>query len=303
MTSFKQLSYAVAAKKTLHFRKAAEFCNISQSALSLGITDLERRLGVQIFERDNKKVLVTPIGEQVLKHAEQILLQMEDLMQIGARDQHALSFPLRIGLIPTIAPYLLAKMLPAMQQDYPDFKIGVVEALSQDLVDKVRVGELDAAVLALPYECQGLLSFTFWEERFYWITHKSDPLAQRRSISRKEIEPSKLMLLQEGHCLKTQALDVCKLSKALTASDSYGLSASSLTTLVELVGAGYGSTLVPELALPALRTQHPQIAAVPLDEPPPHRRLAFILRPNYPRLDAIEVLMDICRSALYKDQV
>lgn len=301
MISLKQLSYAVAVRKTLHFRKAAELCNISQSAVSLGLTDLERRLGVQIFERDNKKVLITPIGEQVLEHAEQILLKVEDLMQVGAQDQHALSFPLRIGFIPTIAPYLLAKMLPAMQQDYPDFKMSVDEALSQVLVDEVRSGEIDAAVLALPYDCEGLLSFTFWEENFYWVTHKSDPLSRRKSIGRKEIEPNKLMLLQEGHCLKAQILDVCKLSKEATGVGSF--SASSLTTLVELVAAGYGSTLVPALALPALRTQHPQIKAVRLDEPAPHRRLAFILRPNYPRLDAIEVLMDICRTALSNNEM
>lgn len=294
MISLKQIRYALAVERSLHFKKAAEACSISQSALSTALSEMEKQLGFQIFERDNKKVLVTPLGRQVLEKARAISLQMEDLQKLGEMQKQPLSTPLSIGIIPTIGPYLLPVVLPAIRARYPDLKLTISEAQSHELVDQVRRGEIDTAILALPYACEGLLSFVFWQENFYWITHIDDELAGKQSISALELDTGSLMLLQEGHCLKDHALAACKLPSAAP----HSLSATSLSTLVQLVAGGMGSTLVPEMALPQLVNSNPALARVALDEPGPHRQIAFIVRPNYPMLGNIELLIELLREQL-----
>ena len=169
MLSLKQLKYALAIAQTLHFKKAAELCHISQSALSTALNELEKQLGAQIFERNNKQVLVTPFGEQALQKARDIVLNAEELEYLAAAQSEPLSFPLSIGVIPTICPYLLPKVLPQLKQDYPQAQFTIIEEQSQTLVTMVREGQIDAAILALPYPCDGLLEFDFWEEDFYWV--------------------------------------------------------------------------------------------------------------------------------------
>ena len=172
MISLKQLNYALAVEKNLHFKKAAEACNISQSALSTALSELEKQLDLQIFERDNKKVLVTPIGKEVLQRARKIKLQVDDLEQLAHANKTPLSFPMTIGIIPTIAPFLLPKLFPRLLQEYPQANVSLVEEQSSPLVEMVRSGELDTAIIALPYPCDGLLTLEFWQEDFYWITLK-----------------------------------------------------------------------------------------------------------------------------------
>jgi LysR family hydrogen peroxide-inducible transcriptional activator len=172
MISIKQLVYALTVADTLHFKKAAEKCNISQSALSSALNELEKQIGLQIFERDTKKVLITPVGQQVLQRARSILSQVEDLQHFAKTQKSPLSFPLTIGLIPTVAPYLLPKLLPLVKRSYSDAQLEIVEAQSHILTDMVRQGELDTAILALPFPCDGLLTLKFWAEDFYWITLK-----------------------------------------------------------------------------------------------------------------------------------
>lgn len=294
MISLKQIHYALAVSRTLHFKKAAEACSISQSALSTALSEMEKQLGFQIFERDNKKVLVTPLGRQVLEKARAISQQVDDLQKLGELQKQPLSTPLSVGIIPTIGPYLLPLILPAIRSRYPNLKLTIAEAQSSELVEQVRRGELDTAILALPYDCEGLLSFSFWEENFYWVTQSASEHADRQRISATELDAGNLMLLQEGHCLKDHALAACKLPRV----DPHSLSATSLSTLVQLVAGGMGSTLVPEMALPQLVDANPALVSVPLDEPGPHRRIAFIVRPNYPMLGNIELLMDLIREQL-----
>jgi len=202
MISIKQLSYALAVEKTLHFKKAAELSNISQSALSTSLNEFEKQLGLQVFERDSKKVLVTPVGKQVLDHARKILLQVEYLQHLADSQKNPLSFPLTIGVIPTICPYLLPKILPVLHQRYPQSQLNIIEDQSHVLVEMVRRGEIDSAILTLPYPCKGLLSMEFWQEDFYWIALKGDMHAQQKKISSNELSHCDLMLLKEGHCLK-----------------------------------------------------------------------------------------------------
>ena len=295
MISLKQLSYALAVGEHLHFRKAAEACHVSQSALSSALSELERQLGVQLFERDNKKVLITPEGEQLLARARAILLDVDGLTQLAHSRQGPLRFPMSVGFIPTICPYLLPRLLPRLHDTYPDFQLSVVEEQSAELVNRVRNGEIDTAVLALPYDHEGLLSFEFWEEDFYWVAHSSQVKSGLREVASKELEQAKLMLLKEGHCLKEHILDACKLGEQ-TANQGFG--ATSLNTLVQMVTGKLGTTLVPAMALDSLLGHHPELSAVHLKEPGPHRRIAFIVRPNYARLEDVRRLMALCRSAL-----
>jgi LysR family hydrogen peroxide-inducible transcriptional activator len=295
LISLKQLNYALAVEKTLHFGKAAELCSISQSALSTGINELEKQLGVQIFERDNKQVLVTPLGARLLASARAIKLQVDDLYQLARAQKTPLGYPMSLGVIPTIGPYLLPKVLPAVREQYPDFQLRILEDQSHVLVDKVRNGEIDTAILALPYDIQGLLAFEFWDEDFYWVTHRRDSPEGRTQITSDELRHSRLMLLTDGHCLKDHALAACSLNASDT-DDSFA--STSLTTLIQMVAGHMGTTLVPEMALDQLVTGSPELKAVHLDEPGPHRRIAFITRPNYAGVSSIQLLMKLFREQL-----
>lgn len=295
MISIKQLTYALAVEKTLHFKKAAEQCHVSQSALSTALSELEKQLGLQIFERDNKKVLVTPLGHEVLVRAREILSQVDDLQHLADLQQAPLSFPLTVGVIPTIAPYLLPRLLPLLGEQYPDARLNIVEEQSHVLVDMLRNGEIDSAILALPYPSEGLLSLDFWEEDFYWVALKKDARGKSKGISSEELEHSRLMLLKEGHCLKDHILDACKLPPQVA---NHGFGATSLTTLVQMVLGNLGTTLIPEMALEQLTSQYKELSAVHLNEPGPHRRIAFLIRPNYTRIGAIEALRGVAKEAL-----
>lgn len=299
MISIKQLTYALAVEQSLHFKKAAEACNISQSALSTALNELEKQLEVQIFERDNKRVLVTPIGQEVLRRAEAIIQQVRDLTCLADSQKAPLSYPLSVGLIPTIGPYLLPRILPVLNRDHPAFALTVVEEQSHVLVEKVRAGEIDTAVLALPFPHEGLLAFEFWAEDFYWVAHKSQVKNNQREITSHELDQAKLMLLKDGHCLKEHVLEACKLGEQ---SANHGFGATSLNTLIQMVVGKLGSTLVPAMALESLIEHNDQLSAVHLKEPGPHRRIAFIVRPNYSRLASVEALMQLCRQALESTQ-
>jgi LysR family hydrogen peroxide-inducible transcriptional activator len=295
MISIKQLTYALAVEKTLHFKKAAELSNISQSALSTSLHELEKQLGLQIFERDNKKVLITPVGKQVLDKAREIVLRVEDLQHLADSQKPALSFPLTVGVIPTICPYLLPRVLPILNQRYPQAQLNILEDQSLVLVDMVRRGEIDTAILALPFPSEGLLTMDFWQEDFYWVALKGEKYTQQQEITGTELSKCNLMLLKEGHCLKDHILEACKLPEQAA---NQGFGATSLTTLIQMVLGKLGTTLIPEMAIDSLISQHPALATVHLQEPGPHRRLAFILRPNYTRTSSLEALMGICKEAL-----
>jgi LysR family hydrogen peroxide-inducible transcriptional activator len=293
--SLKQLNYALAVARTRHFKKAAEQCSVSQSALSTAISELESQLGAQLFERDNKKVLVTPVGEQILAKARNIRLELDDLYHIAQQHQSALSYPMSVGVIPTIGPYLLPKVLPAVRSEYPDFRLTIQEEQSRVLVDKVRSGELDTAVLALPYPTDGLHCFEFWSENLYLVTSRHSPLAQCTAVSADQLKEASLLLLRDGHCLKDHALAACRMQPSEL---DRALEGASLYTLIQMVAGQMGSTLVPEMALDQLLAGSAELAAVPLAEEGPHRRIAFITRLNYAGVGDIELLMELFRRQL-----
>ena len=183
MITLKQLHYALAVEQTLHFKKAAEACFVSPSTLSNALTELEQQIGIQIFERDNKKVIVTALGKAVLEKAQTIKIQADDIQKLGQNQDGELSGPLKIGVIPTIGPYLLPVVLPAINRDYPKLQLDIIEDQSDVLVNEVRRGDLDLAILALPFPLNGLLSFSFWQEDFFWLNHIDNIMAENNEIS------------------------------------------------------------------------------------------------------------------------
>ncbi|XQW86421.1 hydrogen peroxide-inducible genes activator [Thalassotalea piscium] len=297
MISLKQLHYALAIEKTLHFKKAAEACNVSQSALSTAIHELEKQLGVTIFERNNKQVLVTNKGQLILSKAKRIKLELDELMQLAKSNMQPFSSAMTIGVIPTIGPYLLPKVLPELRKQYPEFKLKIIEEQSHVLVDMVRNGDIDAAILALPFPIEGLMSFEFWQEDFYWVSHKDECPSQMQEITTEQLKTEKLMLLKEGHCLKDHALAACSLENNKQESD---FDSASLHTLIQMVAGKLGTTLVPQMALDQLIFNESELRAIHLNEPGPHRKISLIIRPNYVRTDEITILKTIFNQELSK---
>ena len=295
MVSLKQLKYAQTVAETLHFKKAANICNISQSALSTAITQLENQLNTTIFERDNKKVLLTPTGKKIIDYAEKILSQINDLKHIADTDNDISKVSLSIGMIPTIAPYILPKFMPIIHKRYPQSKIQIYEEQSHKLVEKVKKGQLDTAILALPYPIDGLLAMEFHQEDFFWILPKHKETIKPKNVNAKSITAHNLMLLQEGHCLKDHIVDVCNFNPS---EHAYSINASSINTLVEMVKSNMGTTLIPEMAIDQLINENSPLTAIHLNETSPHRRIAFIVRPNYTRVVIIDLLINICKEIL-----
>lgn len=295
MISIKQITYALAVEKTLHFKKAADLCNVSQSALSTAINEMEKQLGLMIFERNNKQVLVTSNGELILERAKRVKAELDGLMQVAELDKKPFTNPLTIGVIPTIGPYLLPKVLPEVRKQHPNLKLNIKEDQSHVLVEQVRSGEIDAAIMALPYAIDGLMSFEFWHEDFYWVCHKDECPKKLEEITSEELEIDQLMLLKDGHCLKDHALAACQFKERK--SDS-GFDSASLYTLIQMVAGKLGTTLVPHMAIDQLVTNESELSAIHLNEPGPHRTIAFVIRPNFVRTKELMLLQDIFTQEL-----
>ncbi len=299
MITLRQLEFALAVAKHRHFKRAAEECNISQSALSLGIAELEKQLDTQIFERNNKQVLITPIGEEILVRAQRVFSEINDLTTRAQSHQTPLAYPMTVGMIPTIAPYLLPKVLPELKAQYSNFRMTVVEQQTERLLEQVRYGHIDTAIIALPYPVDGLHTFEFWQEDFFAVFPSDDSLADLKTISSDQLSTANLMLLGEGHCLTDQALNVCSFDRDEFKSN---FSDASLNTLIQMALAGMGTTLIPEMALQQVRRQNNDVATIPLTEKGPHRRIAFVTRLNYARVDDVNLLATIFKKALEADQ-
>lgn len=295
MITLKQIHYALMVEKKLHFKKASDACYISPSTLSNAIFEMESQLGFQVFERTNKKVIVTNIGKIFLDKAKNIKSGIDEINQLSESQNNSLTMPINLGIIPTIGPYFIPLVLPTLQQKFPDLKLKIVEAQSSALIEKVNNGEIDMAILAMPYKIDGLVSFKFWEENFYHITRSTD--LRRDKIKAKDIDISNLMLLDDGHCLKSHVLAACKIET----NKQYSMEASSLITLTQLVAGGMGSTLVPHMAIDQLVNSNSLIDKALLDEPGPHRELAIIIRPSYSSIESVELLSEVFSSSLLKN--
>ncbi len=272
--SFRQLQYALAVADTLSFRRAAERCHVAQPSLSAQVAQLEEALGVQLFERDKRRVLVSPAGQHVLEQARVLLHGAEDLLNAARRVADPLTGVLRVGVIPTISSYLLPAVTPAVRATYPRLSIVWLEDKTAVLVRDLARGELDAALLALEADLGDVEHEVIAPDPFWLAAPPGHPLAKERSPARTaDLRQSPVLLLDDGHCLREQALSLCTVARAEEAE----FRATSLTTLSQMVAGGAGVTLLPELAASA-EAERAGLILRPLEEPTPHRTIALVWR-------------------------
>lgn len=290
--SLRQLQYVVAVADTLGFRKAAERCHVSQPSLSAQIRELEETLGVTLFERDRRAVLVTAAGADLVARARRVLSEAGDLVDAAVRLGDPLAGQLRLGVIPTIAPYLLPEAVPAVLARFPKLKLLFREEKTEVLVASLAAGKLDAAVLALEAEIGDLAHAVIAEDPFVLAAPKRHPLAKKRTIHADDLEGETVLLLDDGHCLRGQALSYCSSARANEAS----FRATSLSTLAQMVSSGAGVTLLPQLSV-ALENRRGQLAILPFAAPAPSRTVALVWRPKSPMTKELKELAAVLRKA------
>lgn len=244
--SLKQLRYISAVADHKHFSKAAEACHVTQSTLSAAIQELESQLGVVIFERNKKNVLITPLGERLVQQAHRILGDVEDFVSLAKSHEEALSGEIRLGVIPTIGPFLLPHLLADLRAQYPKLKLYLKEELSAQLFQQLQQGLLDLIILAFPYPLPEMETVKLFTDEFLLCLPSGHKLEKAGSVRQQQLRGEKLLLLEEGHCLRDHALEACKLEKTDTNVVYQG---TSLHTLVQMVANGLGVTLLPDVAI------------------------------------------------------
>ena len=291
--NLRDLQYIIAVAETHHFGQAAERCFVSQPTLSGQIKKLEEELGVTIFERTNRAVEVTPVGEAILAHARQMMEQADVIQQLARAQQDPLAGPLRIGAIPTLSPYLMPLVLMPLKKQHPQMKLVLSEELTDTLLQRLRNHEIDAALLATPAEEQDLETLPLFDEPFWVAYPRKHPFYTKDKITLRDLDHENLLLLAEGHCLAKQAMDVCHIKERQAQGDMADLRAASLETLIQLVSAGFGITLVPALAMGGSWTTGSGVVAQPLAIADAARRVSLVFRHSFPRRAALQAFADI----------
>lgn len=291
--NLRDLKYIIAVAETRHFGKAAERCSVSQPTLSGQIKKLEEELGVAIFERTNRSVEITPVGQDIVAHARQMMEQADAIGQLAKTHQNPLAGPLRIGAIPTLSPYLMPLILAPMKKRLPQSKLVLMEELTDTLLVRLRHHEIDAALLATPVDDADLEALPLFEEPFWVAYSRKHEFYDKEMIVLRDLHNANLLLLAEGHCLAEQAMDVCRIKERQMQGDMADLRASSLETLIQLVGAGYGITLVPALAMRGSWTSGSGVVAQPLVAANASRRISLVFRSSFPRRAALQAFAEI----------
>ncbi|ETX28865.1 LysR substrate-binding domain-containing protein [Roseivivax isoporae] len=289
--TLKQLRYFEALSRHGHFGRAAEACAISQPALSVQIRELEASLGVTLFERGARQVRLTGFGEDFALRAREILRAVDELGDLARAAREGLSGRLRIGVIPTIAPYLLPRIVGAIAHAYPDLDVHVRESVTPRLVDELRAGRLDAAIVALPISEPDLTEVALFSEALVLVRTAEEAGLPPPPPDR--LRDMRLLLLEEGHCFRDQALSFCSMRPALPRD---GLDGSSLSTLVQMVGAGLGVTLIPEMAVP-VETRSADVSVTRFAAPEPTRTVGMVWRGSSPLQGQLSQLAAIVQSA------
>ena len=291
--NLKDLSYIIAVAESKHFGKAAERCFVSQPTLSGQIKKLEDSLGVTIFERTKRSVEITAIGKTIVAHALNIQEQADAILQTARAHQDPLLGSLRIGAIPTLSPYLIPLILLPLKKQYPQMKLILSEEFTHVLLQRLRRHEIDAALLATDVDDSELEVMPLFDEPF-WLAHPyQHPLYNKEKITRADLDNTELLILSEGHCLAKQTMEVFHLKDRQQQGEMADLRASSLETLLQLVSAGFGSTLVPALALRGAWTSGSGIATRELKMKGASRRISLVFRKSYPRIQALEAFANI----------
>jgi LysR family transcriptional regulator, hydrogen peroxide-inducible genes activator len=290
--SLRQLEYVVAVADTLGFRRAAEHCHVSQPALSAQIQHLEEVLGVKLFERDKRRVMLTAAGEELVARARRVLTETGDILSAASRLSDPFSGVLQLGVIPTVAPYVLPELVPAVMKKYPRLKLRLREEKTELLVRGLEEGRLDAALVALDVELGDVEQAVIAEDPFVVAAPPGHPVVRKERVPIKDLDEENVLLLEDGHCFRQQALALCR----RVGAHEVDFRATSLTTLAQMVMSGEGSiTLLPALSVP-LENRLGQLAVRPLS-PAPSRTLALVWRPGYPRAEALRALAETLRAA------
>jgi LysR family hydrogen peroxide-inducible transcriptional activator len=291
-----ELRYIVAVARERHFGRAAEACFVSQPTLSVAVKKLEEELDVKLFERGSNEVSVTPLGEEIIRQAQSVLEQAQSIKEIAKRGKDPLAGPLRLGVIYTIGPYLLPDLVRTAIAQVPQMPLMLQENFTVKLLEMLRAGELDCAILAEPFTDTNLALAPLYDEPFLVAVPRTHPLAGHERIQAEELKRETMLLLGTGHCFRDHVLDVCP-EFARFSSDAEGIrksfEGSSLETIKHMVAAGMGVTVVPRLSVPP--EPHPHIAYIPFEEPAPTRRVVLAWRRSFTRYEAIAAL----RNAIY----
>jgi LysR family transcriptional regulator, hydrogen peroxide-inducible genes activator len=296
--NLRDLKYIVAVAECHHFGQAAERCFVSQPTLSSQIKKLEDSLGVSIFERTNRSVEVTPVGESILAKAREVLERTNAIEQLAHTYQDPLAGPLRIGAIPTLSPYLMPSLFKPLKKKHPQMKVVLTEELTKSLLERLQNHEIDAALIATEVDSHEYAVTPLFKEPF-WLAHPSNhPITRKVKITRKDLDTSDLLLLSEGHCLAKQAMDVCRRDERTDRGDMADLRASSLETLLQMVSAGFGTTLVPALAMNGAWTKDKAIKSSRLELNDAFRNIILVYRKSYPRRQALDALVQVVSENL-----
>ena len=290
--TFQDLRYLVALVDHGHFGRAAEACNVSQPTISTQIKKLEERLGVTLFERTNRSVRVTAHGEEVVSRARQILADMEAIANVGRRIAGPLAGAFSLGIIPTLGPYLLPWLVPALNEAYPELHLSVHEDLTAAILERLASHRLDAALVALPLADERFETLPLFDEPFWFAEPKARAPAGRDSVSETDLRGQRLLLLTEGHCLRDQALSLCRMPDREADGD---FRATSLETIRQMVATGLGSTLLPAMAVEEFRSRG--VAVRPVDSGA-GRRIGLVWRRSYPKVRDLNLLARTLRDHL-----
>lgn len=286
--NLRDLEYLVSVAKYKHFGEAARKCFVSQPALSMQLKKLEEELEVQIFERSNKIIMVTRVGQKLIDKANEILQNATEMMDIAKNSHAPLAGEMRIGAFPTLAPYFLPKIIPKIIKKLPKLKLLLLEEKTEILIENLKKGQIDAAFLAtpLPADDHSLSIKELFCEPFYLAVAHNHHFAKLASINQTDIKDETLLLLQEGHCLRDQALEICSM---MGASENQDFRATSLETLRQMVAGNVGITLIPQLAI----QKNDGISYIPFKNSKPSRTIALVYRKTYARKELIEKIISL----------
>jgi LysR family hydrogen peroxide-inducible transcriptional activator len=295
-----ELKYIVAVAREKHFGHAAEACFVAQPTLSVAIKKLEDELGVVIFERGGNEISMTPLGVQIVAQAERVLEQTASIKEIAKQNKDPLAGQFRLGIIYTVAPYLLPQLVKTMIERVPQMPLILQENFTVRLIELLRQGELDAAIMALPFSDNGLMVQPLYDEPFVVAVPKHHPLAGRTDITAESLKSETMLLLGNGHCFRDQVLEVCpEMSRFSTTGDGIArtFEGSSLETIRHMVASGIGITVLPQASVPDLHAKDGMLRYVPFAAPAPSRRIVIAWRKSFTRRAAIEAVREAILAA------
>ncbi|NNJ73132.1 MAG: hydrogen peroxide-inducible genes activator [Enterobacterales bacterium] len=295
LPTLKQLKYLISVVEHKHFGHAAKACHVSQSTLSAGIAELEHNLGVILIERDQKGVKLLPIGEEISRRAQDIMTASQDLVESAFAAQAPFTTELKLGVIPTVAPFILPPILDKVRKMHPDFKIYIREEMSQPLTDALLNGQLDLLLLALPFPAENVHTMHLFDDDFLLAVHQQHRLSDYLQVTIPEVINEDLLLLEDGHCIRDHALDACALN-----SDELSVpyQATSLNTAIQMVANKMGITFLPQMAIAANLAHGLAVNTIPFKDNRISRSIGLMWRQNTPRAQEFRALGEIIASIM-----